>query len=217
MLNNLFKCAGSIIKVLFLEILIEQVIESEPSVTITVSKPTKEPINQKAINDQPSSSTTIQTAKTTNPHLLKSEVLESKMMDLHAELQRLVQLRRSSALTDDYQGRWASLKARASELLDIVSLKCIKIQEAANIHRIKSVHLIEEDPAPLLLAYTPFYHKSEYMTREGRIVKLVREKAQKDIAAAKAREDLLLQKQLELEATIKRQEALIAQLMNKQA
>ena len=113
-----------------------QVIESEPSVTITVSKPTKEPINQKAINDQPSSSTTIQTAKTTNPHLLKSEVLESKMMDLHAELQRLVQLRRSSALTDDYQGRWASLKARASELLDIVSLKCIKIQEAANIHRI---------------------------------------------------------------------------------
>jgi len=193
-----------------------QVIESEPSVTITVSKPTKEPINQKAINDQPSSSTTIQTAKTTNPHLLKSEVLESKMMDLHAELQRLVQLRRSSALTDDYQGRWASLKARASELLDIVSLKCIKIQEAANIHRIKSVHLIEEDPAPLLLAYTPFYHKSEYMTREGRIVKLVKEKAQKDQEAAKAREDLLLQKQLELEATLKRQEALIAQLMNKQ-
>ena len=137
------------------------------------------------------------------------------MMDLHAELQRLVQLRRSSALTDDYQERWASLKARAFELLDLVSLKCIKIQEAVNIHRIKSVHLLEEDPAPLLLAYTPFYHKSEYMTREGRIVKLVREKAQQDQEAAKAREDLLLQKQLELEATLKRQEALIAQLMNK--
>jgi len=132
------------------------------------------------------------------------------------KLQRLVQLRRCSALTDDYQGRWTSLKVRASEFLDIVSLKCIKIQEAANIHRIKSVHLIEEDPAPLLLAYTPFYHKSEYMTREGRIVKLVKEKAQKDQEAAKAREDLLLQKQLELEATLKRQEALIAQLMNKQ-
>ena len=54
------------------------------------------------------------------------------------------------------------------------------------------------------------------MTREGRIVKLVREKAKKDQEAAKAREDLLLQKQQELEAALKRQEALIAQLMNNQ-
>jgi len=108
------------------------------------------------------------------------------MLDMSAELQRLVQLRRSSTLTIDYQ------KAL------IVSLKCIKIQEAANLHRISSVHLVEEDPAPLFLAYTPFYQKSEYMTREGRIVKLVKEKARKDQEAAKAREDLLLQKQLEL-------------------
>ena len=41
-------------------------------------------------------------------------------MTMHAELQRLVQLRRSSALTDDYQGRWASLKDKASEFLDTV-------------------------------------------------------------------------------------------------
>jgi len=75
----------------------------------------------------------------------------------------------------------------------------------------------EEDPAPLFLAYTPFYHKSEYLTREGREVKLLKEKAQKEQEAAKTREDLLLQKQLEMEAALKRQEALIAQLMNKQA
>ena len=84
--------------------------------------------------------------------------------------------------------------------MDLVSLKCIKIQEVTNLHRISSVHLVEEDPAPLFLAYTPFYHKSEYMSREGREVKLLREKAQKDQEAAKAREDLLFQKQLELEA-----------------
>jgi len=166
-----------------------QVTESEPSVTITVSEQTKKPINQTAINDQPSSSSTIQTNKPTNPNLLKSEFLESEMMNLNAELQRLVQLRRSSSLTVDYQDRWTTLKARASELLNLVSHKCIKIHEAANLHRINSVHLLEEDPAPLFLAYTPFYHKSEYMTREGMIVKLVREEAQKDIAAAKARED----------------------------
>jgi len=193
-----------------------QVTESELSVTITTSDPTKKTNNQSTTNDQPSSSSTIQTTKTTNPHLLKSEVLESEVMNMHAELQRLVQLRRSSALTDDYQGRWASLKDRASEFLDTVSLKCIRIQQAANLHRIKPVHLIEEDPTPLLLAYTLFYRKSEYLTREGRIVKQVREEAQKEKAAAKAREDLLLQKQLEMEAAFKRQEALIAQLMNRQ-
>ena len=99
--------------------------------------------------------------------------------------------------------------------MDTVSLKCLKIQQVANLHRTKPVQLIEEDPAPFLLAYTPFYHKSEYLTREGRIVKQVRE-ALKDKAAAKAREDLLLQKQLELEAAFKCQEALIAQLMNRQ-
>jgi len=193
------------------------VTESEPSVTITVSKPIKKPTNnQTATNDHPSSSSTIQT-KPTNRNLLKSEFLESEIMNLIVDQQRLVQLRRSSSLIVDYQDRWTTLKGRASELLNLVSLKCIKIHEAANLHRIKLVHLIEEDPAPLLLAYTPFYHKSEYMTREGRIVKQVREEAQKDKAAAKAREDLLLQKQLELEAALKRQEALIAQLMNKQA
>jgi len=194
-----------------------QVTESEPSVTITASEPIKAPTNnQTAINDQPSSSSTIQTNKPTNPHLLKSEFLEAEMMDMSAELQRLVQLRRSSTLIVDYQERWATLKDRASELLSIVSLKCIKIQEAANLHRINSVHLVEEDQAPLFLAYTPFFPKSDYMTREGRIVKLVKEKAKKDQEAAKAREDFLLQKQLELEAALKRQEALIAQLMNKQ-
>jgi len=184
-----------------------QVTESEPSVTITVSEPSQNPTNnqtttQTTIHDQPSSSSTIQTNQPTIPQLLESE------MELSAELQRLVQLRRSSSLTDDYQERWASLKARASELINILNLKCIKIHEAANLHRISSVHLIEEDLAPLFLAYTPFYHKSEYMTREGREVKLLREKALKDQEAVKAREDLLLQKQLELEAELKRKEDL---------
>jgi len=45
-----------------------QVTESEPSVTITAFEPIKKPINQTTINDQPSSSSTIQTNKPTNPH-----------------------------------------------------------------------------------------------------------------------------------------------------
>ena len=186
--------------------------------TITASEPNQKPTNnQTAITqDQPSSST-IQTNKSTNPHILKSEYLKAEMLEMSAELQKLVQLRRSSTLTVDYQERWATLKTRASELLNTVSQKCIKIQEVANLHRISFVLLVEKDQAPLLLANTPYFHKSEYLTREGREVKLLKEKAQKDQEAAKAREELLLQKQRELEAAIKRQEALIQQLMNKQA
>jgi len=195
-----------------------QVTESEPSVTITVSEPNQKPTNNQTVvtNDQPSSST-IQTTTSTNPHLLKSEYLEAEMQELSAELQRMVQLRRSSTLKVAYQERWATLKDRASELLDLVSKKCIKIQEAANMHRISSMLLVEEDQAPLFLANTPHFPESDYMTREGRLFKPFKERVKKDQEAAKAREDLLLQKQLELEAALKRQEALIAQLMNKQA
>ena len=54
------------------------------------------------------------------------------------------------------------------------------------------------------------------MTREARIFKLLKQKIVKQQEDAKARQDLLLQKQLELEAALKSKEALIAQLMNKQ-
>ena len=170
-----------------------QVTESEPSVTITVSEPNQKPTNnQTAITlDQPSSST-IQTTKPTNPHLLKSEYLEAEMLEMSAELQRLVQLRRPSTLKVVYQERWATLKARASELLNTVSQKCIKIQDVANMHRISYVHLIEEDQAPLYLANTPYFPESDYMTREAKLFKLLKEKVKKEQEAAKARKDLLL-------------------------
>jgi len=82
------------------------------------------------------------------------------MLEMSAELQRLVQLRRSPTLKVAYQDRRATLKARASELLNLVSQKCIKIQDAAYMHRFSSVHLIEEDQAPLYLANTPYIPES---------------------------------------------------------
>jgi len=124
------------------------------------------------------------------------------MQQISNDLQRLVQLRRSPTLKVAYQDQWATLKNRASELLNSVSQKCIKIQDAAYMHRFSSVHSIEEDQAPLL-----------YLAK---IFKLLKQKIVKQQEDAKAREDLLLQKHLELEAALKRQEALIAQLMNKQ-
>jgi len=85
------------------------------------------------------------------------------------------------------------------------------------MHRFSTVHSIEEDQAPLLyLANTPYFPESDYLTREAKIFKLLKQKIVKQQEDAKAREDLLLQKQLELEAALKSKEALIAQFMNKQ-
>ena len=85
------------------------------------------------------------------------------------------------------------------------------------MHFVSNVHTVE-DQAPLLyLANTPYFSESDYLTREARIFKLLKQKIAKQQADAKAREDLLLQKQLELEAALKSKEDLIAHLMNKQA
>jgi len=196
-----------------------QVTESEPSVTITDSEQIQTPTQTQSTaitNDQPSSSSSIQTITQTPPNILKSEFLEAEMQQLSNELQRLVQLKRSPTLKIAYQEQWTTLKNRASELLNAVSQKCIKIQTAAYMHHVSNVHIVE-DQAPLLyLANTPYFSESDYLTREARIFKLLKQKIVKQQEDAKAREDLLLQKQLELEAALKSKEDLIAQLMNKQ-
>jgi len=97
--------------------------ESEPSVTITISEPIQKPtqtLPTTITQDQPSSSS-IQTTKQTPPNILKSEFLEAEMHQISNELQRLVQLRRSPTLKVAYQDQWATLKNRASELLNSVS------------------------------------------------------------------------------------------------
>jgi len=112
-----------------------QVTESEQTATITVSEPIQKPTQTQPTtitNDQPSSSSsTIQTITQTPPNILKSEFLEAEMLEINNELQRLVQLRRSPTLKIAYQEQWVTLKNRASELLNVVSQKCIKIHIAS--------------------------------------------------------------------------------------
>jgi len=148
--------------------------------------------------------------------MLKSEFLEAELLAINTEVQRLVQLRRSPTLKLTYQEQWETLQTRASELLSALSQKCIKVHNAASMHYVSNVHLVE-DQASLYLANNPYFPESEYLTREARIFKLLRQTIVKQQEEAKAKEDLFLQKQLELEATVKMQNDLIAQLMNKQA
>ena len=89
---------------------------------------------------------------------MKSEFLEAEMLQISNDLQRLVQLRRSPTLKVAYEDQWATLKARASDLINSVSQKCIKFQAAAYMHHFSTVHSVEEDQAPLLyLANAPYF------------------------------------------------------------
>jgi len=193
--------------------------ESEQTVAITVSEPIQTPTQPPSTtitNDQPSSSSsTIQTLQQPPPNMLKSEFLEAELLAITAEVQRLVELRRSPTLQLTYQEQWETLHTRASELLSTLSQKCIKIHNAASMHYASLVHFVEgQDPLPI--ANTPYFPESEYLTREERLFKLLRQTILKQQEDAKAREDHLLQKQLELEAALKMKEDLIAQLMNQQ-
>jgi len=193
------------------------VTESEPSVSITVSEPTQKlPLTT---NDQPSSSSSssIQILEQPPSNLLESEYIEAELLQISKEMQELVNLRKAPTLSIVYEDRWATLKTRASDLLNSVSQKCIRIQAAAVKRYFKIVHSAEETQAPLLfLANAPFYPESDYVSREAKMFKLLKQKVLKQQEDSKAREDLLLQRQLALEATLKQQVALIEQLMNKQ-
>jgi len=197
-----------------------QVTESEPSVTVTVSEPIQKPtqtLPTLTTKDKPSSSSSSPSIQTLKPNLLESEFLEAEMLQISNDMHGLVQLRRSPTLSVAYEDQWETLKTWASELLNSVSQKCIKIQAAAYKHHFSTVHSVEEDQAPLLyLANAHYFPESDYVSREAKMFKLLKQKVLKQQEDAKAREDLLRQRQSELEAALKEQAALIAQLMNKQ-
>jgi len=190
--------------------------ESEPSVSIPVSEPTQNlPLTT---NDQPSSSSSspIQILEQPPTNLLESEFIESELLKISKDMQDLVHLRRVPTLSIGYEDQWASLKTRASALLDAVSQKCIRIQAAAVKCHLKDLHSAEKAQAPLLfLANAPFYPESDYVSREAKMFKLLKQKVLKHQEDSKAREDYLLQRQLALEETLKQQAALTEKLLSK--
>jgi len=55
----------------------------------------------------------------------------------------------------------------------------------------------------------PFYLESEYVSREVKVFKMLKQKVLKQQEESKAREDSLLQRQLALEETVKQQSELL--------
>ena len=76
-------------------------------------------------------------------------------------MQALVQLRRVPTLSIVYEDNWTSLKSKASELLDVVSKKRLRIQAAAVRRQLRNLHLAEQASVPkLYLENEPFYSES---------------------------------------------------------
>jgi len=73
-------------------------------------------------------------------------------------MQELVHLRKAPTLSIDYEDQWVTLKTKASDLLNVVSQKWIRIQAAAVKRYLTVVHSAEKAQAPLLfLTNAPFY------------------------------------------------------------
>jgi len=92
--------------------------------------------------------------------MLKSEFLEAELLAIPAEVQKLVELRRSPTLQLTYQEQWEIMQTRASKLLSTLSQKCIKIHNVVSMHYASFVHFVEgQDPLPIV--NTPYFPESK--------------------------------------------------------
>jgi len=114
------------------------VTESELSVSVSGSEPTQNLIL--SASDQPSSPSHIQILEQPPLKILESEFIEAELLKISEEMKALVQLRRVPTISVDYEDQWASLKSKDSELIDVVSKKCLRIQADALKRHLRSLH-----------------------------------------------------------------------------
>jgi len=97
--------------------------------SVSDSEPTQNLIL--SASDQPSSSSHIQILEQPPLNIMESEYIEAELLKISEEMKALVQLRRVPTLSVHYEDHWSSLKSKASELIDAVSKKCLRIQAVA--------------------------------------------------------------------------------------
>jgi hypothetical protein len=147
--------------------------------------------------------------------ILESEYIDSELLKILSEMQDLVQHRRMIDLPTAYEEQWSSLQKKATDPIEAVSRKCIRIKAAAVRRFFKDLKLAKRARGPrLLLANEPFYSAADYMTREARIFKNLKQKMTKQQEESKAREVSLLQKQQALENLVKKQAEQMEKMMN---
>ena len=187
------------------------VTESDPTVSAAHSEPIQ---NHTSDSDHSSSSSPIQMSDQPPINILDSDYLDERLVEINDEMQNLVLLRNTPFLPFIYQDSWSNLTNRALNFIDGVAQKCCRIQALAMRRRLQETHSSPQlQSKPLYLANAPFYAKSEYVTRDSKVFKMLKQKVLKQQEKAKAREDHLLQRQLALEETVRKQSEDIKRLM----
>jgi hypothetical protein len=147
--------------------------------------------------------------------ILESEYIVIELLKIGSEMQDLIQLRRLLDLPIIYEEEWAWVKKRATDLIEAVRNKCIRTKTAAvrRFFKISQSAKCAKGPK-LLLTNEPFYSEADYVTREARMYKLLKQKMAQHHEEAKAREEALVQRQQALEDIMKKQAEQMENMMN---
>jgi hypothetical protein len=146
---------------------------------------------------------------------MESEYIVTELLKISSEMQDLIQLRESIDLPVAYEEQWSSLRKKATELIDVVSRKCNRTKTTTVRRFLENLISAEQVRAPkLYLTNEPFYSEADYVTREAKIFKMLKQKLAKQQEGSKAREDALLQRQLALEEIVKKQAEQMERMMN---
>jgi hypothetical protein len=114
-----------------------------------------------------------------------------------------------------YEEEWASLKKKATDLIEAVGNKCIRTKTDVVRRFFKISQSAKRAKGPtLLLTNDPFYSEANYVTREARMYKLLKQKMAQQQEEAKAREIALIQKQQAFEDLVKKQVEEMKKMMN---
>ena len=138
-------------------------------------------------------------------NILESGYINSELLTILSRLHNLVDQRRTIDLTSAYEDSWASLQNRATELIEEIKAKCIRVQQASVRRLMEHVNQsLRVRSSTLLLANQPFFFETDYLTREARLCKLLKKQMAEQQQEAKEREQALLQRQQQLEELLKK-------------
>jgi hypothetical protein len=192
----------------------DQPSSSTQSEQITI--PESNPVQDLSLSDsdQPSD---LETLEQPPLDILESDYIDDDLLKILSEIHHLVDQRRTIDLTNAYEEEWASVQKRATEMIEDVRNICIRIKEATVRRFMKDLKQSLRARGPrLLLANKPFFSEADYLTREARMFKLLRQKMAQQQQEAKARELELLQRQQSLEALVKKQAEQLEKMMKQQ-
>ncbi|XP_024630557.2 transcriptional regulator DEF1-like [Medicago truncatula] len=134
---------------------------------------------QHTTSDQPSSSHTKSIPKPMPipDTILESEYIDEELQRFSDEIQGLILLRKVPSPSIHYIDQWMNLKAGLmkdfTEMLELISEKCITTQAEMLKKQLEDLHSAEketEEDSLLLIANAPFFPESDYVSRGDRIL-----------------------------------------------